>query len=75
MFTTMDQIQQLSDERYRLWLKAGRESLSDREYWRLQEITRQLDKLWADYRRQNTSDRPGRNVPEPEPMRELVEMF
>lgn len=75
MFTIMDQIQELSDERYQLWLKAGREDLDELEYWRLREITRQLDQLWADHRRQNTADRPAGTVAEPEPVRDLVGMF
>lgn len=75
MLSTMDKIQDLSDERYQLWLKAGHEDLDDREYWRLQEITRQLDRLWADHRRQNTADRPGHRIAEPQPVRDLVEMF
>lgn len=52
MNTTMDQIQQLSAERHQLWLKAGHSDLSDSEYWRIRQITQELDQLWKQYRRE-----------------------
>lgn len=55
MDATMDRIQQLSRERHDLWLKAGRRELGDEEYWRLQQITKELDKLWDSYRRQQAA--------------------
>lgn len=49
----MNRIQQLSNERQQLWRKASHRELSDTEYWRLQQITRELTNLWDSYRRQH----------------------
>ncbi len=66
---TMDRIQELSSERQALWQKAGRRELNNEEYWRLQQISKELDKLWDSYRRQrataNWGSRRGK-VTEPE---------
>lgn len=55
MDMVMDRIQYLSDERQQLWRKAGHGQLTDKEYWRLQQITRELTQLWDDYRRQHAA--------------------
>ncbi len=69
MNATMKQIQALSDERQSLWARASRRELDDEGYWRLQQISKELDKLWDSYRRQrataNWGSRRGK-VTEPE---------
>lgn len=50
--TPMNQIHRLSDERQRLWREASHRELTETEYWRLQQITRELTKLWDHRRRQ-----------------------
>ncbi len=52
MSMTMDRIQELSNERYQLWLKAARDGLSSKEQGRIREITRELETLWDAYRRE-----------------------
>jgi hypothetical protein len=52
---TMDRINQLSKERQRLWQEAGRRELTEKEYWRVQQISRELTKLWDSYRRQRAA--------------------
>ncbi|RME48525.1 MAG: DUF2630 family protein [Chloroflexi bacterium] len=51
----MNRIQQLSNERQQLWNKAGQRELSEHEYWRVQQINRELTKLWDTYRRQRAA--------------------
>lgn len=51
----MDRIQQLSKERQQLWRKAGQRELTEHEYWRVQQITRELTALWDSHRRQQAA--------------------
>ena len=51
----MDRINQLSQERQQLWQRAGRRELTEQEYWRLQQISRELTKLWDTHRRQRAA--------------------
>jgi len=53
--TTMDRINQLSQERQQLWQKAGRREPTEQEYWRVQQISRELTKLWDAHRRQQAA--------------------
>lgn len=55
MDAMMDRIQKLSSERQNLWLQAGRRELGDEEYWRLQQINKELSELWDSYRRQQAA--------------------
>lgn len=56
MSVTMEQINQLSDERQALWRKASRNELASEEYWRLQQISRELEKMWDTHRRHQAAD-------------------
>lgn len=51
----MDRINQLSQERQQLWQRAGRRELTEKEYWRVQQISRELTKLWDARRRQRAA--------------------
>lgn len=51
----MDRINQLSKERRQLWQEAGRRELTEKEYWRVQQISRELTKLWDAHRRQRAA--------------------
>ncbi len=55
----MKWIHRLAAERAQLWSKAGRQSLTDQEYWRLQRITRELEKAWDRYRREMAAHHVG----------------
>ena len=52
MDPTMRLIHRLAAERAQLWSKAGRQTLTEQEYWRLQRITRELGEAWDRYRRE-----------------------
>ena len=61
---TMERIHELSNERQELWQKAGRKELSPEEYWRLQQISRQLEKMWDSHRRQQAAGSRRQRQPE-----------
>jgi len=57
----MDRIQALSNERQRLWAKAGHGALTFAEQNRIDVIGRELESLWDTYRRElAASSRNGR---------------
>lgn len=51
----MDRINQLSQERQQLWQRAGQRELTEKEYWRVQQISRELTRLWDARRRQRAA--------------------
>lgn len=53
--TTMERINRLANDRFQLYLKAGHGPLSEFERRRLEAISRELDSLWDQYRRELAS--------------------
>lgn len=52
MDDTLERIQMTSNERQKLWRKAGQGGLSPSESNRVQTITEELANLWDNYRRE-----------------------
>ncbi|RME45592.1 MAG: hypothetical protein D6791_10355 [Chloroflexi bacterium] len=50
--STLQRINRLAEERLELYKKASRQRLSERELLRLDELTRELERLWDQYRRE-----------------------
>lgn len=53
--TPMERINRLANDRFQLYLKAGHDPLSEFEQHRLEAISRELDSLWKQYRRELAS--------------------
>lgn len=56
MNETLEQIQNLANERQHLWRKAAQVGLSDKQVLRVQTITTELNGLWDMYRRELASE-------------------
>lgn len=59
---TIERINRLAEERRELYHKASRTRLSDRELQRIDQLTRELDRLWEQYRQELAAEH--RLVPE-----------
>lgn len=55
---TLTHINQLADERLKLWRIAGQQPLTPGQIKRVQEITDELYRLWDVHRREVASGRP-----------------
>jgi len=55
MDETLQQIQQLSNERHKLWTLMGNGAGTPQHRERTQQITNQLERLWDQYRRELVS--------------------
>jgi hypothetical protein len=63
MDETLEQIQKIANERHFLYRLAGKQSLTDAQQGRIQQINNELPILWDRYRREFASTRRPATAP------------